>query len=132
VGDLLPDIPSLGIPALQDQALLELQAVRTAAEAGAGDVAGAIESYRTELRTLTDSLHAILGTLEAGFSHPLLTPGAAFRGVEEELDRAIATRIEDFTDIEEKVEGIFVSIEEAVDAVDVSGVTGAISDAIED
>jgi len=127
VEGVLPDVPGLGLQGLRDQVLEALAGIRAAAESGTGDVAAAVELYRTRLRTLTDAVQAALASVEAGFSSPLLTPGGAFRALGEELDRALAVRIEDFTDVQARVEELLVSVEEAVDAVDMTAVTGPIT-----
>jgi hypothetical protein len=123
LGALLADLPDLATlsTAVQER----LQAIATAADPDA-----AIEDYRTALRALTDTLHEAFDSVDGQFSDPLLTPGAAIEAASRELDRALATRIDDFSDVVGRVEAMFNELEQAVDAVDLSAITGAVDGAL--
>ncbi|HEX6071213.1 MAG TPA: hypothetical protein VFZ18_15375 [Longimicrobiaceae bacterium] len=122
LGGLLPDIPALDLPGLRDAAIARLDAVRTAAEADAPDLQALVDEYNVAARLVTDTFHNLLDDLEAALSNPLLTPGGVAGIVGGEIDRVRATKVDDFSDVEARVEAFFTRIEESVDAVDLSAI----------
>lgn len=124
---LLPDVPGLGLNGLRDDGVAALGTLRATAEAGGADIAARIDEYRIALRAVTDRLHNALDAVEARLDHPLLTPGGLSAVASRELDRIRALTVDDYSNVEARVEAFFTRIEEAVDRIDLSAVSGGIA-----
>src|SRR5690606_36365656 len=119
---LLPDIPALDLNGLRDTAVARLDAIRIAADADGPDLDALVTEYTTALHAVTDTFHNVLDDLEGALSHPLLTPGGVSNILGGEIDRIRSVKVQDFSDVEARVDAFFTSIEESVDSVDLSAI----------
>jgi hypothetical protein len=124
---LLPDVPGLGLTGLRDTVLLRLTALQTAAESNSPNLSTLIDDYQTALRALTDAIHRALDTLESTFNLPVLVPGRVSEIASRELERVQAVRVDDYSNVVERVESFFTQIETAIDQVDLSFITEPIN-----
>ena len=127
LGGLLPDVPGLNLDSLRDDVLAKLSDLKIAAETGSGDIASLTLDYQTSVIMLTDQMHSAFDSLQSSLAHPLLTPDGVKNIASRDLDSVLAMKIDDYSNVSQRLEEFFTEVEQTVDAVDLSVINETIN-----
>lgn len=125
--ELLPDVGALNLSTLQTDVLQSLSAIQASAESDGQDLENFIADFESKMQILVDSLHGGIDVVQAALGNPLMTVGEASKVASRELDSIVATRVDDYSNVVERLETFFGSIEEAIDALDLSAITDGVN-----
>lgn len=126
--NLLPDVNALNLETLQNAVLAKLAEIKTAADTGVGDIETLTAEYRAAVIQLTDQINAAFDSLQAHLDNPLLQINGVANIAQRELDSVLAMRIDDYSNVPQRLDEFFTGVEESVDAVDLSLINNTISD----
>jgi len=125
---LLPDVGVFNLGSLQSDVLQSLGAIQATAESDGADLENLIAEFEGRLQQLIDSLHGGIDVVQDKLDSPLMTVGEASRVASRELDSIVATKVDDYSNVVERLETFFSGIEEAINELDLSAITDGVDD----